>query len=417
MTGDRVLNRCCRFCAAPLSETFADLGMSPISNDYVSMERAQAMEPFYPLHAYVCGECKLVQLIDFEKAENMFSDEYAYFSSYSDSWLRHAKAYADKMIVGENLGADSLVIEVASNDGYLLQYFRQAGVPVLGVEPTANTAKVALEERGVETEVAFFGKSTAQRLADKGLQADVMAANNVFAHVPDINDFVAGYPILLKQGGVANLEFPHLLSQIERGQFDTIYHEHFSYLSFTVARKIFAAHGMRVYDLEELTTHGGSLRLYVCHDGDTARPDTPAVAAFLEREEAAGLGDMETYRRFSESLVKAKCDLLDFLVTAKREGKSVVGYGAPAKGVTLLNYCGVKPDLLAFTVDRSPHKAGKLLPGVRIPIMAPSAIKDYKPDYVLILPWNLKDEVMEQMSEVRSWGGRFVTPIPTVEIL
>lgn len=407
---------CCRFCRAPLSVTFADLGMSPISNDYVAAERAQAMEPFYPLHAFVCSECFLVQLIDFEKAENMFSDEYAYFSSYSESWLRHAKAYAETTIAREKLGPDSLVVEIASNDGYLLQYFKQAGIPVLGVEPTANTAAVALAERGVPSEVAFFGRETAMRLCERGLQADVMTANNVLAHVPDLNDFVSGYPILLKAGGLANAEFPHLLSQIENRQFDTIYHEHFSYLSFTVARRIFAAHGMRVFHAEELTTHGGSLRLFICHDGDTARPDSPVVAATLEREAAAGLGDLDTYRRFSAAAVATKCDLLDFLIKARREGKSVVGYGAPAKGNTLLNYCGVKTDLVEFTVDRSPHKVGKLLPGCRIPIHTPDAILERRPDYVLILPWNLKDEIMGQMIAIRDWGGKFVTPIPTVQI-
>ncbi len=406
----------CRFCATPLSVTFADLGMSPISNDYVPLDKAQAMEPFYPLHAYVCSNCFLVQLIDFEKAENMFSDEYAYFSSYSESWLKHAKAYAEKMVAAENLNPQSMVVEIASNDGYLLQYFKAAGIPVLGVEPTANTARVALEQRGVESEVAFFGRETAQRLVDRGIRADVMAANNVLAHVPDINDFVSGYPILLKPDGVANVEFPHLLSQIENRQFDTIYHEHFSYLSLTVARKIFAAHKMRVYDVEELTTHGGSLRLYICHHDCAKRSDTPRIQAFLDREATAGLGDLETYRNFSNAVVETKCDLLDFLIQAKREGKSVVGYGAPAKGNTLLNYCGVKNDLVEFTVDRSPHKAGKLLPGVRIPILNPEAIGERKPDYVLILPWNLKDEIMSQMAEVKAWGGKFVTPIPTVKV-
>ena len=411
------MNHKCRFCGGSLETTFADLGMSPVSNEFVSAERFQAMEPFYPLHAYVCGNCFLVQLIDFEKAENLFSDDYAYFSSYSDSWLAHARAYAEEMIATENLDSHSMVVEIASNDGYLLQYFKQQGVPVLGVEPTANTAKVALQERGVPSEIAFFGRETALRLREQGVQADVMAANNVLAHVPDINDFVSGYPILLKMGGVANVEFPHLLSQIENNQFDTIYHEHFSYLSFTVARKIFAAHGMRVYDKRELTTHGGSLRLFICHAGDAARPDTPRVSEMLEREAAAGLGDLDTYRRFSEKVVKTKLDLLEFLISAKRRGKSVAAYGAPAKGVTLLNYCGVKPDLVSFTVDRSPHKMGKFLPGVRIPILSTSALLETKPDYVLILPWNLKDEIMQQMAEVRGWGGQFVTPIPELQVL
>ena len=410
------MSRNCRFCGSPLSVTFADLGMSPISNDYVSIKRAQTMEPFYPLHAFVCGACFLVQLIDFEKAESLFTQDYAYFSSYSDSWLRHAEEYAVETVDTENLGSNSLVVEIASNDGYLLQYFKRAGVKVLGIEPTANTADVALKERGIPSEVAFFGLKTAERLKASGVEADVMAANNVLAHVPDINDFVSGYPIILKQEGVANVEFPHLMSQIENRQFDTIYHEHFSYLSFTVARKIFAAHGMRVYHAKELTTHGGSLRLFICHDANLARPDSPMVSEMLEREAKAGLGDLETYRRFSDTVVSTKCDLLDFLITAKRDGKSVVGYGAPAKGNTLLNYCGVKSDLVEFTVDRSPHKVGKLLPGTRLPICMPDAIIKRRPDYVLILPWNLKDEVMAQMSKIREWGGKFVTPIPTVQI-
>ncbi|GAA0265961.1 hypothetical protein LNAOJCKE_2257 [Methylorubrum aminovorans] len=406
----------CRFCDTPLQTSFANLGMSPISNDFVSLEHAQAMEPFYPLHAYVCEECFLVQLIDFEKAENMFSDEYSYFSSYSESWLRHAKAYAESMIERETLGPESLVIEIASNDGYLLQYFKQAGIPVLGIEPTANTARVALKDRGIQSEIAFFGRATASRLVEKGFRADLMAANNVLAHVPDINDFVAGYQILLKPEGIANVEFPHLLSQIENRQFDTIYHEHFSYLSFTIARRIFATHGMRVFDVEELTTHGGSLRLSICHNTNVARPDTRRVENMLERELAAGLSDIATYRRFADEVVKIKCDLLDFLVTARRQGKSVVGYGAPAKGNTLFNYCGVGPELVEFTVDRSPHKIGRLLPGVRIPIRPPEAIFERRPDYVLIMPWNLKDEIMEQMAGVREWGGQFVTPIPTVQV-
>ena len=410
------MSKTCRFCSAPLHVTFADLGMSPVSNDYVREAQLQSPEIFYPLHAYVCDRCFLVQLVDFQKAESLFSADYAYFSSYSDSWTEHCRRYAEATIRSEHLGPDSLVVEIASNDGYLLQYFKQAGVGVLGVEPTANTAKVALEERGVPSEVAFFGVETARALAARGIQADVMAANNVLAHVPDINDFVAGFAILLKKGGVANFEFPHLLSQIENGQFDTIYHEHFSYLSFTVARRILAFHNLRVYDACDLPTHGGSLRLFVCHDDDAARPDTANVSQMLAREEAAGLGQIETYRRFADNIVKTKLDLLDFLITARRDGKTVVAYGAPAKGNTLLNYCGVRRDLVEFTVDRSPHKIGRYLPGVRLPILAPDAIAARKPDYVLILPWNLKDEIITQMSGVREWGGRFVTPIPTVQI-
>ncbi len=410
------MSRDCRFCGAPLEVTFADLGMSPISNQFVSASAAQSMEAFYPLHAFVCSSCFLVQLIDFEKAEHLFNDDYAYFSSYSESWLRHAQRYAQEAIASEALGPASTVVELASNDGYLLQYFKQAGINVLGVEPTANTAQMAVDKRGVPSEVAFFGKQTATRLREEGVYADLMAANNVLAHVPDINDFVSGYPILLKPNGLANIEFPHLLSQIENRQFDTIYHEHFSYLSFTIARRIFAAHAMRVYDVAELATHGGSLRLFVCHDSCLERLDTARVASMLDREAAAGLGDLDTYRRFAQSVTTIKCDLLDFLVQAHREGKSVVGYGAPAKGNTLLNYCGVKTDLMEFTVDRSPHKIGKLLPGVRVPIYAPEAILERRPDYVLILPWNLKEEIMEQMSEVRSWGGKFVTPIPQLRV-
>jgi hypothetical protein len=410
------MTQSCRFCNHPLHTTFADLGASPISNNYIAADRAFAMEPFYPLHAYVCDQCFLVQLLDIEKAENLFKDDYAYFSSYSESWVRHAEAFAQKAIANEKLDGRSMVVEIASNDGYLLQFFKQVGVPVLGVEPTANTARVAWEERGVPSEVAFFGRETAQRLRDKGFAADLIAANNVIAHVPDINDFVSGYPILLKEGGLATIEFPHLLSLITNRQFDTIYHEHFSYLSFSAAQRIFKKHRMRVYDVELLATHGGSLRLYVAHEQDTSRPDTSAVAEMLQREREAGLSNLDTYTRFSDAVVAAKCDLLDFLIKAKREGKTVAGYGAPAKGNTLLNYCGVKPDLLPFTVDLSPHKAGKLLPGTRIPIFSPQEIMVRRPEYILILPWNLKDEIMQQMQGVRAWGGKFVTPIPRLEV-
>ena len=409
------MTHACRFCGALLEVVMADLGMSPISNDFVAPERDLAMEPFYPLRAYVCGRCFLAQLVDFEKAEAMFSDEYAYFSSYSSSWLAHVERYARTMIAREGLGPQSMVVEIASNDGYLLQYFKAAGVPTLGVEPTANTARVAREERGIESEVAFFGRETAERLRARGIQADLIAGKNVLAHVPDVNDFVSGYSILLKREGVATVEFPHLLRLIEERQFDTIYHEHFSYLSLAVVQKFFDAHGMRVVDVEEWPTHGGSLRVFACH-ADAARDTSPRVDAMIAREKAAGLSDLDTYRRFAGETVAVKCALLDFLIAAKREGKIVAGYGAPAKGNTLLNYCGVKPDLLPFTVDRSPHKIGKLLPGSHIPIRDPQAIIEAKPDYVLILPWNLRDEIMEQMSGVRDWGGRFVTPIPTLTI-
>lgn len=406
----------CRFCQSSLTETFADLGMSPISNEFIAEDRHNAAEVFYPLHAYVCSSCTLVQLVDYEKADVLFGDDYAYFSSFSASWLEHAKNYADETIKREALGPESMVVEVASNDGYLLKNFKAAGIPVLGVEPTSNTAAAALENHGIESEVAFFGRETAQRLRDRGMAADVMAANNVLAHVPDINDFVAGYAILLKSGGVANFEFPHLLRMMEQVQFDTIYHEHFSYLSFTVVTKIFAAHGLRVYDVDELPTHGGSLRIYVAHAGNDSRPDTPRVARMLALEEASGLNDLSTYREFAKAALNTKISTLRFFIECKEQGKSIAGYGAPAKGNTLLNYCGVKPDMLPFTVDRNPHKIGMRLPGSHIPIYDPSAITEAKPDYVLILPWNLRDEVMEQMAHIREWGGRFVTSVPSVRI-
>ncbi len=407
----------CRFCNCSNGTTFADLGMSPVSNDFVPVDQAESMEPFFPLHAIVCNECFLVQLGGFDSPDRLFRDDYAYFSSYSESWLRHAKKYADEAIAREGLNGGSIVVEVASNDGYLLRWFKDEGVPVIGVEPTANTAKVALEVHGIESEVSFFGKETALAMRERGVQADLMAANNVLAHVPDLNDFVSGYPILLKRGGVANFEFPHLLKLMEQKQFDTIYHEHYSYLSFHFVSRLFEAHAMRVYDVEELDTHGGSLRIYVCHADDSARPQSDRARAMLVTESAAGLEDVRTYENFSRVPTEVKCDLLDFLVSAYRDGKTVAAYGAPAKGNTLLNFCGVKSDLIAFTVDRSPHKQGKLLPGTRIPVLAPDAISEEKPDFLLILPWNLKCEIMEQMSVIRSWGGKFVTPIPNVAIL
>lgn len=406
----------CRFCNAPLTETFADLGMSPVSNDYISERNHTSVEVFYPLHAYVCASCLLVQLVDYEKADALFTDDYAYFSSYSSSWLEHARRYSLTVLEMERLGPDSMVVEVASNDGYLLKNFKEAGIPVLGVEPTANTAAAALRNHGIESEVAFFGRETAERLRKRGVRPDVMAANNVLAHVPDINDFVAGYAILLKPKGVAHFEFPHLLRMMEKVQFDTIYHEHFSYLSFTVVRKIFAAHGLRVYDVEELPTHGGSIRIYVAHADCVDRPDTDRVAMMLAAEDDAGLNDLSAYRDFAKRVVETKVSLLKFFVEALEAGKSVVGYGAPAKGNTLLNYCGVKTDMMSFTVDKSPHKIGKRLPGTHIPIYAPDEIRMRKPDYVLILPWNLREEIIEQMADVREWGGKFVTPIPTIQI-
>ncbi|CAO3383401.1 methyltransferase domain-containing protein [Azospirillum argentinense] len=406
---------CCRFCGTPLTETFVDLGVSPLANSFLKPEKLQAMEPFYPLHVYVCSGCFLVQLEEFESPEHIFSD-YLYFSSFSQGWLDHANAYATKMVDRLGLDERSLVVEIASNDGYLLQYFKQCGVPVLGVEPAANVAKVAVE-KGIPSDVAFFGVETAERLKAEGKTADLMAANNVLAHVPDINDFVAGFKVLLKPTGTITFEFPHLQRLIAENQFDTVYHEHFSYLSLLAVEKVFARHGLAVFDVEQLPTHGGSLRLFVRHAEDASRPVTAAVEAIRAGEAAAGLHDIATYRSFGRTVEITKREVLRFLIDAHAAGKTVVGYGAPAKGNTLLNYLGVGPEFVAFTVDRSPHKQGLCLPGTRIPIKAPDAILEAKPDYVLILPWNLKDEIMTQMAEIRSWGGKFVVPIPTVQVL
>jgi SAM-dependent methyltransferase len=405
----------CRFCGAPLRDSFCDLGLSPLSNSYLTAPQLQRMEPFYPLHAYVCAQCFLVQLPEFETPQHLFSD-YAYFSSYSDSWLAHAKRYTDAMVERFGFGAHSRVIEIASNDGYLLQYFKEKGIPVLGVEPAANVAEEALR-RGIPTRVQFFGVAAALELAREGLHADLLLGNNVLAHVPDINDFVAGMQIVLKAQGVITMEFPHLLRLMQHNEFDTIYHEHFSYLSFTAVDAIFAAHGLALFDVEELSTHGGSLRIYARHRQDDSRPIGARVAELKAREAAAGLASLATYAAFAEQARETKRALLQFLITAKRAGKSVVGYGAPAKGNTLLNYCGIRQDFIDYTVDRSPHKQGRFLPGSRIPIHAPGKLRETRPDYVLILPWNLKDEIVGQMAHIREWGGRFVVPIPRVEVL
>jgi hypothetical protein len=407
-------NKNCRFCNAGLKRTFVDLGRSPLANSLLSAEDIERGEASYPLHAYVCDNCLLVQLQAFERAENIFSD-YLYFSSFSQLWLRHCQQYAEQMSKRFALDGHSLVVEIASNDGYLLQYFKERGIGVLGVEPAANVAKVA-QEKGIATEVAFFGAETARRLAAAGKSADLMAANNVLAHVPDLHDFVTGFKLLLKLAGTATFEFPHLLHLIDERQFDTIYHEHFSYFSLLVVDKIFAQHGLRIYDVETLPTHGGSLRLFVCHaDAPFAR--TSRVGDLIAKECAAGLDRIDTYANFANSVIDIKCELLDFLIEARKIGKSVVGYGAPAKGNTLLNYCGVGPELLPYTVDISPHKQGRYLPGVQIPIYAPEHILETKPEYVLILPWNIKEEIVDKMGAIRQWGGRFVTAIPKLTVL
>jgi 2-polyprenyl-3-methyl-5-hydroxy-6-metoxy-1,4-benzoquinol methylase len=372
------------------------------------------MEPFYPLHVYVCRRCFLVQLEQYVSAEHIFT-EYAYFSSYSEHWLKHAEAYVDMATRRFHLGENSNVVEVASNDGYLLQYFLARQVPVLGIEPARNVAEVAIG-KGIPTLTEFFGETTARTLAAEGKSADLLLGNNVLAQVPDLNDFVRGLKILLKPRGVITLEFPHLVRLMEDCQFDTIYHEHFSYFSFMTAEKIFAAHGLTLFDVEELPTHGGSLRIYARHAEDASRPVAPAVTELLAREEAFGIPRMETYADFAEKVKETKRQLLEFLISAKRRGKTVVGYGAPGKGNTLLNYCGIRTDFLEYTVDRNPYKQGKFLPGTHIPIYHPDRIRESRPDYLLILPWNFKEEIVQQMADIRTWGGQFVVPIPEVTI-
>jgi 2-polyprenyl-3-methyl-5-hydroxy-6-metoxy-1,4-benzoquinol methylase len=389
--------------------------MSPLCESYVSRENLNRMEAFYPLHVYVCERCFLVQLEEYVSPQEIFS-EYAYFSSYADSWVEHMRRYADMIVDRLALGAASLVVEVASNDGYLLQHFVKKGVPVLGIEPAANVARVALD-KGIPTLVQFFGEQTARDLAAAGKQADLICGANVLAQVPRPNDFVRGLQVLLKPGGVVTIEFPHVLRLMQENQFDTIYHEHFSYFSFASAEAIFAAQELTLFDVEELPTHGGSLRVYARHATDASKPVSSRVDALRRREIEAGLLQLATYARFAEQVKETKRKLLDFLIAAKRAGKRIVGYGAPGKGNTLLNYCGVGTDFIDFTVDRSSYKQGKWLPGTRIPIHHPDRIREVRPDYVLILPWNFKDEIVQQMSFIREWGGRFVVPIPEARIL
>ena len=389
--------------------------MTPISNAFLKADQLNRMEPFYPLHAYVCGECFLVQLEEFESPQKMFGDHYAYFSSYSDSWLDHARRYTEQMIGRFGFGPKSQVIEIASNDGYLLQYFKQKGVPVLGIEPARNVAEAAIA-KGIPTLTRFFGVETAKTLVAQGTRADLLLGNNVLAHVPDLNDFVAGMKVILKPDGVLTMEFPHLQHLIEENQFDTIYHEHFSYFSFLAAQRVFAHHGLQLFDVEEIPTHGGSLRIYGRHAERGGEPGE-RVKELLARERRLKFEDLETYRAFSGRVQETKRQLLEFLISVKRAGKKVVGYGAPAKGNTLLNYCGIRSDFLEFTVDRSPHKQNTFLPGTHIPVHAPARIDEVKPDYVLILPWNIKDEIVNQMAHIRSWGGKFVVPIPKVRVL
>jgi 2-polyprenyl-3-methyl-5-hydroxy-6-metoxy-1,4-benzoquinol methylase len=404
----------CRFCGTTLQHSVVDLGMSPPCESFLSAGQLNGAETFYPLHAWVCDQCFLVQLEEYVSGEDIFT-EYAYFSSFSDSWLAHARRYVDQMIDQLQLTSTSKVVEVASNDGYLLQYFVERGIHPLGIEPAANVAKAA-EERGVRTLVKFFGCDTAHELAAAGERADLIVGNNVLAQVPDLNDFVGGLEILLAPRGTITIEFPHLYETMVGNQFDQVYHEHFSYFSLHSAERIFAAHGLTVYDVEQLTTHGGSLRIIARHTDDASKPVTDRVHDLRALEAAAGIDTLAFYASFDERVRETKRALLEFLIQVKRAGKRVVGYGAPGKGNTLLNYCGIRTDFLEFTVDRNHHKHGKFTPGTHIPILNPEAIREVQPDYVLILPWNLKTEIMEQLEYIRSWGGQFVVPIPTVTV-
>jgi SAM-dependent methyltransferase len=402
----------CRFCGKGLSQTFVDLGMSPMCESYQA--DTNHGETYYPLHVYVCGNCFLVQLDEYESREAIFSD-YLYFSSFSDSWLKHAETYCEKMISRFGLNQQSFAVEVASNDGYLLQYFVKRNVPVLGIEPAANVAKVA-EEKGVPTLVEFFGTELAKKLVAEGRSADLVLGNNVFAQVPDLNDFTEGLKVLLKPEGVLTLEFPHLLKLIELNEFDTIYHEHFSYFSMLTTIKIMEAHGMKVFDVDELKSHGGSLRVYACRKESKTHAVGPNVAKVLADEKNAGLYSVEGYKGYAKQVKETKLALLDVLLKAAKEGKKVAGYGAPGKSATLLHYCGITKDLISYTVDRSPYKHGRFLPGTHIPIYHPDKIRETKPDFVVILPWNLKDEIMKQLDFIREWGGRFIVPIPKAAI-
>jgi SAM-dependent methyltransferase len=404
----------CRFCEAPLELTMVDLGKSPLCESFLPADRLETMEPFFPLHVRVCTQCWLAQLPSFVPPDEIFH-EYAYFSAYSDSWVEHSRAYVDMISARLELTSDSLVVELASNDGYLLQHFLPKGIPVLGVDPAANVA-LAAEERGVPTLVEFFGVELADRLAGEGRRADLVLGNNVLAQVPDINDFIAGVAILLAPGGTATFEFPHLARLVERLQYDTIYHEHYSYFSLTTIGEIFAAHGLRVIDVEELGSHGGSLRVYAAHEADR-REASPAVSELVAREDAEGLRDPARYHRFAREVEESKRDLLGLLIELRRAGKQVVGYGAPGKGNTLLNYCGIRTDFLDYTVDRNPYKHGRFTPGTHIPILPPERIAETRPDAIVILPWNLAREIAAQLSYTQEWGAQLIVPVPTATVL
>ena len=406
----------CRFCKTELKHVFIDLVNSPASNSFLTEEQLNEPEVFYPLKVYTCHKCFLVQVDEYKKSDAIFNSDYVYFSSYSTTWLAHAREYTNKMIARFGYNSQSQVIAIASNDGYLLQYFHQQGIPVLGIEPTANTAKVAIE-KGVDSLVDFFGVRLATELKAKNRQADLLLGNNVLAHVPDIVDFVKGLKLALKPQGVVTMEFPHLMQLVENSQFDTIYHEHFSYLSFSTVQRIFAAQGLEMFDVEELPTHGGSLRIYAKHPEDTSKAVTPAVAALLQKEDRKGMNSMAWYSNLQQKALTVKLDLTELLIKLKRENATVAAYGAAAKGNTLLNYCGIKNDLIDFVVDANPNKQGKYLPASHIPVVNEAHLKQTKPQYVIILPWNLKEEITQQLAYIKDWGGRFIIPVPRLETI
>ncbi|MEP6712354.1 MAG: class I SAM-dependent methyltransferase [Ferruginibacter sp.] len=406
----------CRFCKTALTDVFIDLENSPASNSFLSKEELNEPEVFYPLKVYTCSNCFLVQVDEYKKSDAIFNSNYVYFSSYSKSWLAHVKKYTELMIARFGFNTESHVVEIASNDGYLLQYFKEKQIPVLGIEPTANTAKVA-EEKGIPSVIDFFGERLATRLAAENKKADLLLGNNVLAHVPDIVDFVAGMKIILKEEGVITMEFPHLMQLVDNNQFDTIYHEHFSYLSFNTALQIFASQGLQLFDVDEIPTHGGSLRIYAKHAADKSKPVSGNVSLLLKKELDKGMGSLEYYRHFTQKALTVKLDITDFIIQQKRNGKKVAAYGAAAKGNTLLNYCGIKKDMIDFVVDANPHKQNKFLPASHIPVLDEQYLKNAQPDFVIILPWNLKEEITTQLYFIKEWGGRFVVPIPSLEII
>jgi len=406
----------CRFCKTKLDNVFIDLVNSPASNSFLAANQLNEPEIFYPLKVYTCPKCFLVQVDEYKKSDAIFDSNYAYFSSFSTSWLKHAKEYTDLMESRFGYNNNSLVIEVASNDGYLLQYFKEKNIPVLGIEPTANTAAAA-KEKGIDSVIDFFGTKLAKEMVAKDIRADLLLGNNVLAHVPDIIDFVGGLKIVLKETGVITMEFPHLMQLVDNNQFDTVYHEHFSYLSFYTVKEIFASQGLEMFDVQELPTHGGSLRIYAKHQNDSSKAVSENVANLLQKEADKGMKGLAYYDHFQMQALKIKLDITEFLIQQKRTGKKVAAYGAAAKGNTLLNYCGIKSDLIEFVVDANPHKQNKFLPASHIPVVNEQYLKDAEPDFVIIFPWNLKDEIINQLSYIRNWGGKFVVPIPELAII